>query len=247
MIIVKNTCAIAKREFEAYFSTPLAYVILVTFTAAAGALPFYAGGLFTRRQADLAPFFSYIPWLFLILIPAIGMRLWAEERRSGTIELLMTMPVTIWDAVIGKFLAGWAFSIIALICTAPIWITINWLGAPDNGVIAANYVASFLLAGTFMALSACVSALTRNQVIAFVISIAACTLFTVGGTDAVAASMRVSFPAAIADLVANLAFLPRLSTIGNGVLDMRDVLFFLSFIVLCLFINAQIIEIKRGR
>ena len=189
---MRNVSTITRREFAAYFSTPLGYVILVTFSAAAGALPFYAGGFFTRRQADLSPFFSYMPWLLLVLIPAVGMRLWSEERRSGTIEILMTMPVTIWDAVIGKFMAGWAFSAIALICTAPIWITINWLGAPDNGVIAANYLASFLLAGAFLALSACVSALTRNHVIAFVISIAACTLFTIGGTDIIAASMRAS-------------------------------------------------------
>ena len=243
---MRNAFIIAGRELDSYFSTPLAYVFLVIFTAAAGALPFFAGGFFSHRQADLSSFFSYHPWLFLALIPAIGMRLWAEERRSGTIEMLMTMPISTGEAVAGKFAAGWAFAAIALVCTAPIWISVNFLGSPDNGVIVANYVASFLLAGALLAISACVSALTRNQVIAFVISIAVCAVLLIGGTDLAVASMRTTMPAAIVDLILNLSFLPHLSTIGNGVLDLRDVLYFLSFIALCLFINSQIVEMKRG-
>lgn len=237
---------IARRELAAYFSTPLAYVFLVTYAAAAGAMTFYVGGFFSRRQADLATFFTFQPWLFLALIPAIGMRLWAEERRTGTIEILMTMPVSTWEAVAGKFLAGWAFTGLALLLTTPIWYTVNYLGSPDNGVILASYVASFLMAGALLALASCLSALTRNQVIAFVISIAACGLMMVGGADIVIATLRKFAPSVIVDFVASSSFLSHFGTITNGVLDLRDMLFFLSFIALCLFINGQIIEIKKG-
>ncbi len=237
---------IARRELAAYFSTPLAYVFLVTYAASAGGMTFYVGGFFASRQANLSTFFTFQPWLFLALIPAIGMRLWAEERRTGTIEILMTMPVSTWEAVGGKFIAGWAFTGIALLLTTPIWYTVNYLGSPDNGVIIASYVATFLMAGALLALASCLSALTRNQVIAFVISIAACTLMMVGGADVVVAALRKVAPAIIVDFVASASFLTHFVTITNGVLDLRDTMFFLSFIALCLFINGQIIEIKKG-
>src|SRR5262249_26688900 len=169
---MRNVIVIAKRELAAYFISPLAYVFIVIFLALAGAFGFYVGGFFQRGQADLGAFFIFHPWLFMVLVPAIGMRLWAEERRSGTIELLMTLPITPIEAVLGKFLAAWAFTTIALALTFPMWLTVNYLGAPDNGVIIASYIGSWLMAGAFLALSSCLSALTKNQVIAFIIGAA---------------------------------------------------------------------------
>ena len=166
-----NTIAVVFiREFRGYFATPLAAIFLAVFLALSAGLTFFVTGFFERGQADLSAFFTWHPWLFMILMPAIGMRLWAEERRSGTIELLMTLPVQAWELVTGKFLAGWAFTALALVLTFPMWITVNYLGSPDNGVIAASYVGSWLMAGAFLALATCMSALTKNQVIAFIVA-----------------------------------------------------------------------------
>ncbi len=237
---------IARRELAAYFSTPLAYVFIVTFLAASGALTFYLGDFFNRRQADLTPFFAFHPWLYLVLVPAVGMRLWAEERRSGTIELLMTLPVTTWQAVGGKFLAAWAFSGITLALTFPIWITVNYLGDPDNGVILTSYVGSFLMAGALLATASCLSALTKNQLIAFVISVAAGFLLMMSGLDLVLGIFRSWAPQYVTDLIASFSFLTHFGTIAKGVMDLRAVVFFLSLIVLCLFVNCQIVEVKKA-
>src|SRR5210317_1361916 len=156
---------IARRELSGYFATPLAYVFIVIFLTLAGAFTFYLGNFFARGQADLQPFFAFHPWLYLFLIPALAMRLWAEERKGGTIELLLTMPITMPQAVLGKFLAAWAFTGIALSLTLPVWITVNYLGQPDNGIIVAGYIGSMLMAGAFLSIGSCVSAVTRNQVI----------------------------------------------------------------------------------
>ena len=168
---------IFRRELVSYFSTPVAYVFIVMFLVLTGVFTFYIGNFFERGQADLIPFFSFHPWLYLFLVPAITMRLWAEERKSGTIELLLTLPVSMYQVVLGKFLAAWAFTGIALIFTFPIWITVNYLGDPDNGVILAAYVGSFLMAGGFLAIGAAISALSRNQVIAFILTVVTCFLF----------------------------------------------------------------------
>ncbi len=176
-----GTLVIFRRELASYFATPLAYVFIVIFLVMAGATAFFVGNFFDRGQADLLPFFSYHPWLYLVLIPALSMRLWAEERKSGTIELFLTLPISVWEAVLGKFLAAWAFTGIALVLTFPFWITVNVLGSPDNGVILASYLGSFLMAGAFLALGAALSALTKSQVIAFVMTAAVCFLFTVTG------------------------------------------------------------------
>src|SRR5690606_27349967 len=159
------------------FATPLAFVFIVIFLLLAGVFAFYLGGFYERGQADLAPFFTYHPWLYLFLIPALSMRLWAEERKSGSIELLMTLPVTVWQAVVGKFLAAWAFTTVALALTFPVWITVNYLGDPDNGVILAGYLGSLLMAGGFLAIGSCISAANRNQVVAFIITVVICFLF----------------------------------------------------------------------
>jgi gliding motility-associated transport system permease protein len=243
---MQQTLAISRRELAAYFSTPLAYVFIVIFLALAGAVTFYFGGFFDRNQADLIPFFSFHPWLYLFLIPAVGMRLWAEERKSGTLELLMTLPVTTLDSVLGKFIAAWIFTGIALALTFPIWITVNYLGDPDNGVIVASYIGSWLMAGAFLAIGGFVSALTRNQVIAFVIAAAVCFLFLMSGLDVVQSAVRGWAPPYAVTLVASLSFLVHFERIMRGVLDVRDVIFFLAVMGVFLYANVVTVELKKG-
>jgi ABC-2 type transport system permease protein len=243
---MSTSLAIAKRELFAYFSTPLAYVFIVIFLALAGATTFFFGGFFQRGQADLQAFFSFHPWLYLFLIPAVGMRLWAEERKSGTIELLMTLPVSTTQAVAGKFIAAWIFAGIALALTFPIWITVNYLGSPDNGVIIAGYVASFLMAGAFLAIGSFVSALTRNQVIAFVITAAVCFIFMMSGLEPVQSAFRGLGNAFIVDLVASLSFLTNFDAITRGVFDLRDFVYMASVIGVFLFANVVIVDLKKG-
>ena len=182
---MRNVWIIAQRELGAYFGTPLAYIFVVVFVALTGAFAFFIGNFFERGQADLQAFFSYHPWLYLLLVPAIAMRLWAEEMKSGTIELLMTLPIATWEAIVAKFLAAWAFIGIALLLTVPMWITVNYLGQPDNGVIRASYIGSFLMAGAFLAIGSSISALTRNQVIAFIVTATLCFLFVMSGAELV--------------------------------------------------------------
>ena len=173
--------ALFRRELQSYFATPVAYVFIVIFLVLMGTFTFYLGNFYERGQADLGPFFIFHPWLYLLLVPAIAMRLWAEERKTGSIELLMTLPITPWQAVLGKYLAAWAFTGVALLLTFPIWITVNYLGDPDNGAIVAAYIGSFLMSGGFLAIGACLSATTRNQVIAFVITVVVCFVFLASG------------------------------------------------------------------
>jgi len=243
---MRNVLIIWRRELAAYFTTPLAYVFIVIFLAMAGALGFYVGHFFDRGQADLEAFFLFHPWLYMILIPAIGMRLWAEERRSGTIELLMTLPITPFEAVLGKFLAAWSFATIALALTFPMWLTVDYLGQPDNGVIFAGYVGSWLMAGAFLSLSACLSAITKNQVIAFIVGAAACFLFLMSGLDLVLDAFRSWAPDYIVDMVGSLSFLTHFSGITKGVIGLPTAVFFLSLILLCLFVNTQVIELKKA-
>ena len=243
---MRNVLIIWRRELAAYFTTPLAYVFIIIFLALAGALGFYVGHFFDRGQADLEAFFLFHPWLYMILIPAIGMRLWAEERRSGTIELLMTLPITPFEAVLGKFLAAWSFATIALALTFPMWLTVDYLGQPDNGVIFAGYVGSWLMAGAFLSLSACLSAITKNQVIAFIVGAAACFLFLMSGLDLVLDAFRGWTPDYIVDMVGSLSFLTHFSGITKGVIGLPTAVFFLSLILLCLFVNTQVIELKKA-
>jgi len=223
---MRNVGIIMRRELASYFATPVAYVFIVIFLALSSTLTFQLGGFYDRGQADLAPFFNFHPWLYLFLIPALSMRLWAEERMSGSIELLMTQPITLWDAVLGKFFAAWLFSGIALALTFPIWITVNYLGNPDNGAIFAAYLGSFLLAGGFLAIGSCMSALTRNQVIAFVLSVVVCFLFVVAGFPLVLDWFSGWAPQMLVDAIASFSFLTHFESIAKGVLDIRDLLFF---------------------
>jgi ABC-type transport system involved in multi-copper enzyme maturation, permease component len=243
---VGNAWVIFRRELAAYFATPLAYVFIVIFLALSGALTFYIGGFFEQGQADLTGFFYFHPWLYLFLIPAVAMRLWAEERKTGTLELLLTLPVSTLAGVLGKFLAAWAFVSIAVLLTFPIWITVNYLGDPDNGVIVAGYLGSLLMAGSFLAIGAFVSALTKNQVIAFIVAALVCFLLLMSGLDFVLNFFKGWLPAFLVDGIAGLSFLTHFNAVTKGVIDLRDVMFFVSLIGVSLFINVVAVDVKKA-
>lgn len=237
---------IFRREFGSYFATPLAVVFIVIFLLLAGAFTFYLGDFFEIGQADLQVFFRFHPWLYLLLVPAVAMRLWAEERKSGTLELLLTQPVTLWQAVLGKFLAAWLFVGLALALTFPIWITVNWLGSPDNGVIVASYLGSWLMAGAFLAMGSCLSATTRSQVVAFILTVVVCLLMLLAGFPLALDPLRVLIPQAWVDAVSALSLLTHFQAITRGVLDFRDVFFFLLTIATWLVATVLVIEIKKA-
>ena len=241
-----NIITIFKRELGSYFATPVAYVFIVIFLIMSGALTFYLGNYFERGQADLSPFFVYHPWLYLFLVPAIAMRLWAEERKTGSIELLMTLPISIGESVIGKFLAAWIFIGIALVLTFPIWITVNYLGNPDNGVIFAAYLGSFLMAGGFLAIGSCISAMTKNQVIAFIITVVICFLFLLAGSALVLNFFKAWVPQNIVDAISSLSFLTHFASLSKGVIDLRDIIYFISLIGFWLYANTIIVEMKKA-
>jgi ABC-2 type transport system permease protein len=237
---------IMRRELASYFATPLAYVFILIFLVLANAFTFYLGGFYERGQADLDPFFSFHPWLFLFLIPALSMRLWAEERKSGTIELLMTQPLTLWEAVLGKYLAAWVFTALALALTFPLWLTVNYLGKPDNGAILAAYLGSLLLAGGFLAIGSCMSALTRNQVVAFILGVVACFLFLLAGFPLVLDVFRSWAPLPLVDAIASLSFLTHFESIAKGVIDVRDLLYFAMLIGLFLLATVIALELRKA-
>jgi ABC-2 type transport system permease protein len=234
-----------KREFAAYFATPLAYVFIVIFLFAMGVFTFYVGRFYDTGNADLSVFFTYHPWLYLFLVPALSMRLWAEERRTGTMELLLTLPTPLWATVVGKYLAAWVFTGLALILTCPIWITVNYLGNPDNGVILAGYVGSFLMAGGYLAIGACLSATTSNQVIAFVVTVVVCFLFTISGAPLVIDLFRGWAPFSLVSAISSFSFVTHFNAIQAGVIDLRDLIFFVSLIALFLTANVVIIDLKK--
>ena len=243
---MSGVVTVFKRELQSYFSTPVAYVFIVIFLILSGAFTFYLGNFYERGQADLQPFFNFHPWLYLFLVPAVSMRLWAEERKSGTIELLLTLPVTMWQAVFGKFLAAWAFIAIALLLTFPIWITVNYLGSPDNGAIFASYIGSFLMAGAFLAIGSCISAATRNQVIAFIFTVVVCFGFLLAGFPLVLGLFQGWAPQAIVDAIASLSFLTHFESISKGVIDLRDLLYFATLIAAWLAATAIVLDMKKG-
>ena len=235
-----------RRELKGYFATPLAYVFIVIFLVVAGSLTFFVGNFFDAGQANLQAFFNFHPWLYLFLIPALSMRLWAEERKTGTIEMFLTLPITTGEAVLGKFFAAWAFTGIALLLTVPFWISVNVLGRPDNGVIFASYVASMLMAGGFLAIGSCISALTRNQVIAFVLAAAACFVATLSGSSIVLGLLPSWLPAWVPDAVASWSMLTHFGAIIRGVIALSDLVFFLSVIGIALFVNTLLVEMKKA-
>jgi ABC-2 type transport system permease protein len=238
--------ALFRRELQSYFATPVAYVFIVIYLVLMGTFTFYVGNFYERGQADLSSFFNFHPWLYLFLVPAISMRLWAEERKTGSIELLMTMPITAWQAVLGKYLAAWAFTGIALALTFPVWITVNYLGDPDNGAILAAYIGSFLMAGGFLAIGACLSATTRNQVIAFVLTIVVCFGFLLSGFPIVLDLFAGWAPQAVVDGIASLSFMTHFANISKGVIEFRDLVYFGLLIGTFLYANTIVLQWKQA-
>lgn len=237
---------LTKREFTSFFATPVAYVFIAIFLIMSGIMTFNLGGLFERGQADLLPFFNFHPWLYLFFVPAFAMRSWSEERRSGTIELLMTLPVTPLSAMLAKFFAAWLVLGLALILTFPLWLTINFLGQPDNGVILAAYIGSWLMAGAFLAIGICMSALSKSQVVAFILAVSVSFLFVLSGSEAVLNSFKGWLPAVAIDVVASLSFLQHFDAMAKGVIALKDLGYFVLVIVCWLFAGLTIIEQQKS-
>ncbi len=243
---MKQLPIIFRREFTSFFATPLAYVFLLIFLVLSSVFTFYLGGFYESGQANLNPFFNFHPWLYLFLVPALAMRMWAEERKSGTIELLMTLPITRFESVVGKFLAAWVFAGIALLLTFPMVLTVNYLGDPDNGAILTGYVGSWLLVGAYLSVGSCMSALAKNQVIAFILTVSLCFVFVVSGFSLVLDAFNGWAPQWLLDVVASFSFLTRFQAISKGVIDVRDLLYFLSFIAAWLMATAVVIDLKKA-
>jgi len=241
-----NIKAVAKRELEGYFASPVAYVFIVIFLLMVGFFTFMAGGFFERGEASLSAFFMWHPWLYLFLVPAVGMRLWSEERRQGTMELLLTMPITAWQAIVGKFLASWMFLALALALTFPVWITVNYLGNPDNGVIVCGYLGSALMAGAYLAIAGMTSAITRNQVIAFIVSVVICLFLILAGWPPVTRLLDSLEWHWLTNLAAALSVMTHFEAFQRGVVDFRDLVFFLSVISFALFTTGVIIRSHRA-
>ena len=241
-----NIKTIMKRELGGYFTSPIAYVFLIIFLLLTGFFTFTIGNFFERGEASLVSFFTWHPWLYLFLVPAVGMRLWSEERRLGTMELLLTMPITTWQAIVGKFLASWVFLGLALALTFPVWITVNWLGSPDNGIILAGYAGSLFLAGSYLAISCMTSALTRNQVISFILSVRICLFLILAGYTPVTDLLTRFANPVVVDIIASFSVMTHFEGFQRGVIDLRDFLFFASVIGFALFTTGVIIRSQRA-
>lgn len=244
---MNGVTAIARRELWSYFVTPVAYVFMVIFLVLSGTLTFYTGDFYDRGLADLQPFFDMHPWLYLVLVPAVTMSMWAEERSSGTLELLFSLPVSISQAVLGKFLAAWGFIGICLVLTFPIWITVNYLGDPDNGVILAGYVGSWLMAGAFIAIGACMSTITRSQIIAFILTASVCFLLLLVGQPQVLDFFQDTVPPKLIGAMGQLSMARHANAIARGVLDLRDLVYFFATIVAWLGASVVMLDLKRTR
>jgi ABC-2 type transport system permease protein len=241
-----NISILFRREFSSFFATPVAYVFIGIFLVLSGVFTFFVGGFYERGQADLLPFFNFHPWLYLFLVPAIAMRSWSEERKSGTIELLMTLPISTWQAMLAKHLAAWAVLGLSLLLTFPLWLTVNYLGDPDNGIIVAAYFGSWLMAGAFLSIGMCMSALTKNQVIAFILSLVVCFIFVVSGSNIVLDAFKSWAPSVVIDVVASFSFLTHFEAIAKGVIALDDVMYFLLVTICWLFAGLVLIEQKKA-
>jgi len=245
-----NIKTITKRELGAYFSSPLAYVFLVIFLLLCGFFTFFVptglGTYFRPGDASLITFFVWHPWFYLFLVPAVGMRLWAEERRVGTLELLLTMPITPWQAIVGKFFASWFFLGLALVLTFPLWITTNYLGDPDNGVIFAGYLGSWLMSGSYLAISCITSAMTRSQVVSFIIALVVCLFLILAGYPPVIDFLGQMVTPWVVNLATSLSVMTHFEGFQKGMLDSRDVVFFLSIIGFSLFTTSVILRGHRA-
>jgi ABC-2 type transport system permease protein len=244
---IHNVWCVAKRQLGSYFNSPVAYVFMVIFLLLAGFFTFMVGGFFQRDQASLVSFFMWHPWLFLVLVPAVGMGLWAEERRLGTLELLLTMPITAWQAILGKYLAAWAFLALSVVLTFPVWWTVNYLGSPDNGVVVGSYVGSILMAGACLSISCMTSAITRNQVVSFIVSIVIILILILSGFPPVTEMLKSwDLPSGIISLIASTSIMTHFEGFQKGVLDPRDLVYFLSVMGFCLFATGVILRNLRS-
>jgi len=243
---MKSIWTITKRELAGYFNSPVAYVFLVIFLLMTAAFTFLIGQFMDRNQATLQPFFMWHPWIYLFLVPAVGMRLWSEERRQGTMELLLTLPISLWHCIIGKFLASWIFLTLALVMTFPIWITVNYLGDPDNSVIVASYIGSFFLAGAYLSITSMTSAFTRNQVISFILSVVICLFLVLCGWPPVTDVVETLAPRSVVEFVVAFSVMPGIEQFNNGQIDSRAVIYFLSVIGFPLFATSIIIRGLRA-
>jgi len=243
---MKSIWTITKRELAGCFNSPVAYVFLVIFLLMTAAFTFLIGQFMDRNQATLQPFFMWHPWIYLFLVPAVGMRLWSEERRQGTMELLLTLPISLWHCIVGKFLASWIFLTLALAMTFPIWITVNYLGDPDNSVIVASYIGSFFLAGAYLSITSMTSAFTRNQVISFILSVVICLFLVLCGWPPVTDVVETLAPRSVVEFVAAFSVMPGIEQFNNGQIDSRTVIYFLSVIGFPLFATSVIIRGLRA-
>jgi gliding motility-associated transport system permease protein len=243
---MRSTWCIFKREFKGYFATPVAYVFLVIYLVLSAVFTWGIGNLYASPQAHLGPFFNFHPWLLLFLMPGLAMRLWAEERRSGTIELLLTLPFETGHAVVGKFMAAWAFFGVALLLTAGEWITVSWLGGPDHGVILIGYIGTFLLGGAYLAISSCASALSKNQVIALVIGVTVCFLFMLSNFPMAVELVDAAGIESLTDAFLQISFLTHYNNMLRGVIEARDLVFFGTLIGVCLYINSALVQLKKA-
>lgn len=237
---------IFKREFASFFATPVAYIFILIFLVMSAVFTFLFGGFYERGQADLLSFFNFHPWLYLFLVPAIAMRSWSEERKSGSIELLMTLPITTMQIILGKFFAAWAILGLCLLLTFPLWLTVNYLGTPDNGIIFAAYLGSWLMSGAFLAVGICMSATTRNQVIAFILAIVICFIFVLAGSPVIIEMFQSWAPAMLIDAIAALSFLTHFENIAKGVITLHDVIFYILSIAVWLYAGLVVIEQKKA-
>lgn len=247
---MKKIAVLAQKEFYGYFSNPVYWIFLVIFVMLSSVMTFQTGAFFERNQADLQSFFLFVPWLYVFIVPAVSMPMWAQERHSGTIELLMTLPFKSIELVLGKFLAAWAFIGLALALDFPLWISVNYLGQPDNGVILCAFIASFLIAGVFLALGSCMSALTKSQTLAFVLTVFGCIILMIIGSDALLNIVSSMFSSGVNDkllsVIRSFSFLEHYISLIRGVADLKDILFFISFCGLFLFASLIIIDYKKA-
>lgn len=240
------TWIIFKREFASFFATPVAYIFILIFLVMSGVFTFMFGSFYERGQADLLSFFNFHPWLYLFLVPAIAMRSWSEERKSGSIELIMTLPVNTMQVMLGKFLAAWTVLGLCLLLTFPLWISVNYLGQPDNGIILAAYLGSWLMSGAFLAVGVCMSATTKNQVIAFILAIVVCFLFVLAGSPVVIEMFQSWAPNSVIDTIAALSYLTHFQNMAKGVIALNDVLFYLLSIFVWLLAGYIVVEQKKA-
>ena len=242
---IRNTRGVIKRELAGYFGSPVAYVFIVIFLVCCGFFTFSVGQFYELGQADLRPFFEWHPWIYLFLVPAVAMRLWAEERRTGTIELIITLPITLTELVLGKFMAAWIFIILALSLTFPLVLTVVYLGDPDLGAIFSGYFGSILLAGAYLSVGSMTSALTRNQVISFILSVVVCLFLVLAGWPAVTEALSAWAPVWLVEVVAGFSFVPHFASLGRGVVDLRDLIYYCSVIFFMLFANGVILQNRK--